>query len=279
VARFGHLVVLAERGGPRAACFYDHEITTLRAALEDVWVEYLTISVSPVPTGLCGLACLAFAFLTTLDEDVFPFVGLMNRLALIIACAFFVGYGSLFYIYCKALLLALRLSRARVKGGIFGWSIDAIHKVHAIYLRFLAVGGTVYLLSVAVVLLTPWAKTLADLNRSWVRLWVVPPGFMAIAFFAVFSMATHKLLVQCRARTEQELNKQLQLAYDAWRADHNSAAQGSISALLEWREKLRLARVWLIDYKAVAATVVTLLLPTIEALVKAFGSASHVTPH
>lgn len=261
--------------GPPLVALMLNEVTKLRALVADVSDDPLEISMRPMRLVMCGVAFLSLALATTFSIDVFHDVFPINRwarvMAFIIASSFFVSYGALAYIYGAILMLVVRLGKTRVRGDIFSWPHESIEAIHAIYVRLLLAGGAAYLLGVGVVRFTPWARNWHDLNQPWILLWVFPPGLAAIIFFGFFSFALHKLLLQCRTRSEREINEQLQRIYNTWKTNSEPGTESSISALLKWRENIRLNRVWPMDFKAVIATIVTLLIPTIEAIAKLAG--------
>jgi hypothetical protein len=165
-------------------------------------------------------------------------------------------------------LLVIRLGKTEVRSEVFLWPNDGVAAIYTIYVRLLLVGGASYLVGVAIVRFTPWANSWSDLNQPWILLWVFPPGVALIIYFVAFSVALHKVLLQCRARAEQEINEQLHHIYVAWKTNREIGAESSISALLKWRESVRLERIWPMDLKAGIATIVTLLIPSIEAFAK-----------
>jgi hypothetical protein len=254
--------------GPAFVALALHEVSKLRGPIADISAEPLDISVKPVHLAISGIAFLSIALETTLSVDVFPFIGWARVTAFIVASTFFLSYGALAYVYGAMFLLAVRLGKVRVRRDIFSWPHESIAEIHSIYFHLFLIGSTSYLLSVAIVRFTPWATTWLDLNQPWVRLWVFPPGLAAIVFFVAFSVALHKVLLQCRVRAEREIGEQLQRIYDLWKTNREPSAEGSISALLKWRETVRLERLWPMDLKAGIVTIVTLLIPTIQAIAK-----------
>jgi len=194
-----------------------------------------------------------------------PFAGWARGAAVVIVSAFFVSYGAVLYVYAKVAGLAVRLGRSPVRSETLAWPGTAIRTVHGVYVSLLVVGTVLYLLGVAVVWFSPGGKWLT-MNAAWMRLWVLPPGIAVLAFFATFSVALHRVLVQCRERAETELGEQLQELYETWKKDRAPSLEGSISALLSWRESVRLEPLWPMDPKAAAATVLTILIPSIKAL-------------
>jgi hypothetical protein len=254
--------------GPAFVALALHEVSKLRAPLAEISAEPLDISVQPRHLVASGMAFLGIALETTLSLDVFPFIGWARVTAFILACTFFLSYGALTYVYAAMLLLAVRLGKARVRRVILFWPNENLGAVHSVYFRLFWIGSMSYLLSVAIVRFTPWAKTWRDLNQPWVRLWVVPPAVAALIFFVSFTVALHKVLLQCRLQAERDIGEQLQRIYDLWKTNREPSAEGSISALLKWRESIRLERLWPMDLKASLVTVVTLLIPTIQAIAK-----------
>jgi hypothetical protein len=179
-------------------------------------------------------------------------------------------------VYGVLIVLAFGLGKARVTGDTFSWPHESISAISTVYFRLLLIGGALYLLGVSVVWLSPGGQSLT-LNKTWARLWVFPPGLAVLGFFAIFNLALHNLLLQCRARAERDIVGHLQTLYDNWKTNREPAVETSISALLKWRESVRLERLWPMDLKAGVITVLTLLIPTIEALVKIVRQASQLT--
>jgi hypothetical protein len=255
--------------GPAFIALALQEISKLRNLIVEIFIEPPSISVQPVQLAISGIVFLCIALETMLSVDFFPFNDRWaNHSAYVIACTFFLSYGALAYVYVATLLLVIRLGNTRVWSEVFLWPHDGIAEIYSVYVRLLLVGGTSYILAVAIVRFTPWANSWSDLNETWILLWVFPPGLALIVYFVAFSVALHKVLLQCRARAEQEINEQLHHIYDAWKSNREIGAESSISALLKWRESVRLERIWPMDLKAGIATIVTLLIPSIEAIAK-----------
>jgi hypothetical protein len=260
--------------GPALLALAIGEVSKLRALVTDISADPLNFSVGARGLAICGIAVLGLAVATTVSVDIFPFIGWAQVAAFVIVCTFFLSYGALIYVYGATFMLAVRLLKVRVRAEVFSWPRDSVRAIHSIYMRLLLVGATAYLLGVAVVRLTPWSRSLLDLTQPWIGLWVLPPGLAAIAFFASFNIALHNVLLRCRGRAEREITENLQLVYDSWKTNRERSAEGSISELLKWRESIRLERLWPMDLKAGVVTVVTLLIPTIDAVLRWAGVVS-----
>jgi hypothetical protein len=217
------------------------------------------------------LVLTSLGLLTTDIVDALPFVGWARGPALLLVCSFFAAYGALADVYCVLGASVVRLGGAHVTGDTFSWPYASIGAVNALYFRLLLLSGALYLLSVSVVWSSPGGQWLTA-NQAWARLWVVPPGLAVLGFFGAFSFALHTLLLQCRTRAEQEIVGQLQTLYDNWKQHPDPGVETSISTLLKWRDSIRLERVWPTDFKAGAATILTLLIPMLEAIVKVVRS-------
>ena len=263
--------------GPALIALSIREATKLRRPIAVLCNKPPHICVQPIGMAISGITFLIVALTTQLSVEVFPFIGPARVHAFVVTCTFFLNYGALAYVYANLVALAVRLGNLEVKGKVFSWPRDSITAIEAVYVRLLMVGGLVYLASVGIFRYTPWAVSWGELNRPWVLLWVVPPGLGLISFFGVFSVALHKLLLQCRERAERELNEQLCLSYDAWKDRRDTTAENSISSLLKWRDSIRLEKVWPMNLRASIITVTTLLLPSIEAIAKVAKLGAQLT--
>ncbi len=232
------------------------------------------ITVEPVGIAISSVVFLVFALATRLSVDVFPFIELWwaKMLAFFIACTFFLIYGAIAYMYILTFFFAIRLRKVQVSGDTFCWPRESIRAIHDVYIRLLLVGGTTYILGICIVRLTPWATSWQSLDQPWIHIWVLPPALALIVYFGIFSFALHRLLFQCRSRAEREISEKLQMKYDLWKNDVQSGFENSISALVTWRDNIRQERVWPMDFKTTIATIVTLLIPTIEAIVTVLPS-------
>jgi nucleotide-binding universal stress UspA family protein len=226
------------------------DVAALRRSIADISTNVLDIPVQPLPLAACGFAALGVALATRLSVDIFPFIGWARTAAFLVACAFFLSYGALAYIFGVTFLLAVRLGNARIQSDVLSWPNERIASIHAVYVRLLLVGGTSYLAGVAVVRFAPRYGSWHALNDPWNRFWVLPPAFAAIAFFVVFSVALHKVLRQCRNRSERAIDEHLQQSYALWKTSHDPASASAISELLKWRESVRAEKLWPMDFKA-----------------------------
>jgi hypothetical protein len=226
---------------------------------------------------LSAVAFLSIALSTHLNIDVFPFEGYAKVLAMIVACTFFLSYGSLAYVYSTFVVLAVRLGRQEVNGSMFAWPRESVAAIYATYKRLLTLGAVVYLASIGIFRFTPWADSWSELNQPWVLLWVIPPGLALVAFLGIFTVVIHKVMRQFRDRAEKEITAHLCHNYELWKDTGEAKVENSISELLKWRDVVRQERVWPMDLKTLVATATTLLIPSFEAIVKVARLAGRLT--
>jgi len=263
--------------GPALICFSIQETDRLRKSLSVLCDIQHFGRPSAMGMLLSAVGFLSIALSTHLDIDVFPFEGFAKVLAMIVACAFFLSYGSLAYVYSTFVVLAVRLGRQKVNGSMFAWPRESVAAIYATYKRLLTLGAVVYLASIGIFRFTPWADSWSALNQPWVLLWVIPPGLALVAFLGVFTLALHKVLRQFRDRAEKELNSQLCHIYELWKDTRCAKAENSISELLKWRDIVRQERVWPMDLKTLVVTATTLLIPSFEAIVNVARLAGRLT--
>ena len=263
--------------GPALIGFSIQEADRLRKPLSTLFDIQPFARPSSIGMLVSAISFLAIALNTHLSMEVFPFVGYARVLAMIVVCAFFLSYGSLAYIYCTLVVLAVRLSTQEAKGSVFSWPRESVSAIYAIYKRLLTLGALVYLASIGIFRCTPWADSWSALNQPWVLLWVIPPGLALVAFLGVFTVLLHKILRQFRDRAEKELTSQVSHIYETWKDTREPKAENSISELLKWREIVRQEKVWPMDLRTLVITATTLLIPSFEAIAKVARLAGRLT--
>jgi len=207
---------LLSAAGPAVLAFALRQVSKLRVEIGKISTPSLGVELPPVGLIGSGLALLFVALSASDAATALPFAGWARSAAVVIVSAFFLSYGAVLYVYAKAAGLAVRLGRSPVRSETLAWPGTAIRTAHGVYVSLLVVGTVLYLLGVLVVWFSPGGRWLT-MNAAWMRLWVLPPGVAVLAFFATFSVALHRVLVQCRERAETELGEQLQELDAIWK--------------------------------------------------------------
>lgn len=216
--------------------------------------------VTPIGLGLVTIAFLQAQLL------VLPWSGLSRVLFLIPAIFFFFVYGVLTAVYLAAArwvwilpAISLRLPRLRLPR-------LEVAQLHRYCFRLFALASVLYGVGVIALWASPTGVSLAR-DTGWARFWVFPPAAALLGFLAIVQVRLHHVLRNARDKVLTELNEDLELC--AFPGQGGEAVAASrIDALLEWRDHVWSEPVWPLNLKTILVTVVTLLIPTIEALVR-----------
>lgn len=215
---------------------------------------------------LTASAVLLAAGLISTEVFGIPWTGEVRIYFYLWLLIFFIGYGMVGWLYFGLMALANHIGELEVKSSVFSWPKVEIKRVYSIYFRLFIVGAILYIVAVISVWISPGGAWIAK-NTGIGRLWVFPPGAMVIVFFLYFHYKTHLLLVQCKDRSERRLASLLTENFDKWTSSPSEEIEKTISSLMQWRKGLQDEGTWLLDFKSVLATIATLLLPTVKAVI------------
>jgi hypothetical protein len=179
--------------------------------------------------------------------------------------AFFFGYGLLAYGFVCLVVLVRRISQLSLRTAVFHWPVEAVREICRICFRVLVLGAALYGSGVISVWLSPDGAEVALKTRVG-NLWVFVPAACIIVYYLAFLYPLHRLLRRFKHAAETQLSRLLEDEYGSWTAHRDAATAERISQLLSWREQVRNAEEWPLNFRAIALTITTLLLPTIKVL-------------
>ena len=231
--------------------------------------SWLEGQMRPFFSGLGTLISAVMVLIAgVISTDIFgiPWYGYIRSTFYLWLCIFLLGYGIIAWLYIGLMVLVNRMRLLEVNASIFSWPKSEIHNIYSTYFQLLAIGAALYVVAVISVWVSPGGAWIAK-NTEIGRLWVFPPGAMVIVFFLYFHYKVHLLLTQCRDKSDRQLSILLSQAFDEWISKQSEDKERSITNLLQWRKQIRSEKMWLLDIKSVIATVATLLLPTVKAVI------------
>lgn len=194
-----------------------------------------------------------------------PWSGLQRTLFYVWTLLFFFGYGMLGCLYTASMLLVQRIGQLTVIPSL-SWPTWAIKGIYWSYFRIFAMGCLLYVAGLVAVWVSPGGAWIAR-NTYIGQLWVFPPGVMVIAFFVWFNYYTHSLLMAYKSQAENMIALDIRRAFSEWRSlKPSEEAEKRIATLLQWQKEVRSETTWVIDFRAMLATIATLLLPTVKAV-------------
>jgi hypothetical protein len=214
----------------------------------------------------CGLLLVVIGVLSTALFWI-PWRGWTGTLFFLWAGVFFFGYGALTWGFGALLVLVWRISNLPVQCSPFMWPTNQIYAIYQTYFRVLFVGASLYGLAVLSVWISPGGSNIA-LETSVGMFWVFPPAVCVILFFLAFHFRIHKLLIQCKQSSDDELTTLLDSEYNQWLQNPSPEREERISKLLEWRDHVRKADEWPLGLRSVLLTITMLLLPTIKVILE-----------
>lgn len=225
----------------------------------------------PVRSLLGGLLPSGFIMLVAgyLSTEIFgiPWTGGVRVLFYSWAFCFFVGYGFAAWLYVILMLVAKEVSKIKLEAQIFSWPRAALQDVFAVYMKTFLIGAVLYVGAVVTVWISPGGAWIAQ-NTGIGRLWVFPPGAMVVLFFLQFNFSFRAVLVGLRRSSEERLSELAESKFREWCDSPAENSASSVDALLNWRAAIRSEDVWPLNYKSLLATVATLMLPTVKAVLE-----------